>query len=419
MSQDNASFTFLHRIEEVELNIEDGRWQSALALALTLPDICGGIAFPEIVKRYRDGRAVLDRNQRPTRDVGNQYIRWFDTYAAPFFKVSAQDISPYICGERCWQLRCEYLHQNKGFANTEDNTSIRFHLGVNCGTSVCQLDRISSANSLTDIRIDIEQFCRRMCRAVRAYYEAVHTEKDFNLYNTPVLDFIKASQDEKSNATIAIMCSDSAYGNGLRLVLQNLSKHILVFETPEAARKELSKKKPMLWIVTEPLTKQPDQPWRADKRTPVILLSNQPESEIAIEKNAGKLTVLPLPVLPETLRNAVKAYLLTKEDKKLRMIIIIFSLILLLLAYFLYVQKKKVISLQQQISDLQSKISILEKQDLAAEQYNDSLRQEANTVHLYASLSLEETRKTSIKDKQSQIIRSSEHILELLNNEKV
>ena len=101
------------------------------------------------------------------------------------------------------------------------------------------------------------------------------------------------------------------------------------------------------------------------------------------------------------------------------MIIIIFSLILLLLAYFLYVQKKKVISLQQQISDLQSKISILEKQDLATEQYNDSLRQEANTVHLYASLSLEEARKTSIKEKQSQIVRSSEHILELLNNEKV
>lgn len=80
MSQDNASFTFLHRIEEVELNIEDGRWQSALALVLTLPDICGGIAFPEIVKRYRDGRAVLDRKQRPTRDVGNQYICWFDTW---------------------------------------------------------------------------------------------------------------------------------------------------------------------------------------------------------------------------------------------------------------------------------------------------------------------------------------------------
>ena len=102
------------------------------------------------------------------------------------------------------------------------------------------------------------------------------------------------------------------------------------------------------------------------------------------------------------------------------MIIIILSIILLLLllTYFLYIQKKKVMSLQQQIGDLQNKISILEKQYLAAEQYKDSLRQEANTVHLYASLSLEETRKTSIKDKQSQIIHSSEHILELLNNEK-
>lgn len=157
--------------------------------------------------------------------------------------------------------------EQRHFANTEDNTSIRFHLGVNCGTSVCQLDRISSANSLTDIRIDIEQFCRRMYRAVRAYYEAVHTEKDFNLYNTPVLDFIKASQDEKSNATIALCAVIQAYGNGLRLVLQNLSKHILVFETPEAARKDLARKA-MLWIVTEPMTKQPDQPWRADKEHP-------------------------------------------------------------------------------------------------------------------------------------------------------
>ena len=49
--QGDVSFTFLDRIEEVELNIVDRQWQSALAL--TLPDICGGIAFPEIVKHSR------------------------------------------------------------------------------------------------------------------------------------------------------------------------------------------------------------------------------------------------------------------------------------------------------------------------------------------------------------------------------
>ena len=111
--QGDVSFTFLDRIEEVELNIVDRRWQSALALALTLPDICGGIAFPEIVKHYRDGRVMLDRQKNPTRDVGTQYIRWFDEYAGDYFKLSQSDQKPYICGERCWQLRCEYLHQNK------------------------------------------------------------------------------------------------------------------------------------------------------------------------------------------------------------------------------------------------------------------------------------------------------------------
>ena len=132
--QGDVSFTFLDRIEEVELNIVDRRWQSALALALTLPDICGGIAFPEIVKHYRDGRVMLDRQKNPTRDVGTQYIRWFDEYAGDYFKLSQFDEKPYICGERCWQLRCEYLHQNKGFLNDENN--IRFHLGLNCSMSI-------------------------------------------------------------------------------------------------------------------------------------------------------------------------------------------------------------------------------------------------------------------------------------------
>lgn len=94
--QGDVSFTFLDRIEEVELNIVDRRWQSALALALTLPDICGGIAFPKIVKHYRDGRVMLDRQKNPTRYVGTQYIRWFDEYAGHDFKLSQSDEKPIL-----------------------------------------------------------------------------------------------------------------------------------------------------------------------------------------------------------------------------------------------------------------------------------------------------------------------------------
>ena len=136
----DVSFTFLDRIEEVELNIVDRRWQSALALALTLPDICGGIAFPEIVKHYRDGRVMLDRQKNPTRDVGTQYIRWFDEYAGDYFKLSQSDEKPYICGERCWQLRCEYLHQNKGFLNDEN------------------IDTLSSWTKLWNVSLSVGQY---------------------------------------------------------------------------------------------------------------------------------------------------------------------------------------------------------------------------------------------------------------------
>ena len=303
--QGDVSFTFLDRIEEVELNIVDGRWQSALALALTLPDICGGIAFPEIVKHYRDGRVMLDRQKNPTRDVGTQYIRWFDEYAGDYFKLSQSDEKPYICGERCWQLRCEYLHQNKGFLNDENN--IRFHLGLNCGMSVCQLDSMNIQENRIDIRIDIEQFCLRMCKAAKSYYDKVNLEKDFSLYNTPVLDFIQITQKKKADSIIALLCGNKRYAKGLKETLQFISEQIMLFYAPESAKTKLGKHKPDLWIVTKDMTRQPNQPWRADRTTPVILITGNPDA-VEIKKDPGKLTVLSMPLSTVNLRKTVKIY---------------------------------------------------------------------------------------------------------------
>ena len=291
--------------ELVELNIVDRRWQSALALALTLPDICGGIAFPEIVKHYRDGRVMLDRQKNPTRDVGTQYIRWFDEYAGDYFKLSQSDEKPYICGERCWQLRCEYLHQNKGFLNDENN--IRFHLGLNCGMSVCQLESMNIQENGNDIRIDIEQFCLRMCKAAKSYYDKVHLEKDFSLYNTPVLDFIQVTQKKKAASIIALVCGSERYAKGLKETLQFISDQIMLFYTPESAKTRLGRHKPDLWIVTEDMTSQPNQPWRADRTTPVILITGNPDA-VEIKKNSGKLTVLSMPLSIVDLRKTVEIY---------------------------------------------------------------------------------------------------------------
>lgn len=310
MNQEDVSFTFLHRVEEVELNAADKRWQSALALALTLPDICGAIAFPEIVRHHRDGRVILDRQRNPARDVGGQYIRWFDAYASEFFKLSPDAPAPYICGARCWQLRCEYLHQNKGFLNDEGERSVQFHLGVNCGTSVCQAPVPGPSSDGEEIRIDIQQFCLRMCQAARRYYDAVHLEKDFSLYNTPVLDFVQATQGQRPNPLLLILCENEAYANGLRLAVQALSGQILLCSSPAAARQALGRRKPAVWIITDEWLRQPDQPWRADGRVPVVLLTRASVPGGQEEPDSGKQILLSMPVRPQDLRSAVTAALL-------------------------------------------------------------------------------------------------------------
>ncbi len=279
MNRENASFTFLHRVEEIELSIRDGRWQSGLALALTIPDICGGIAFPELVKRYRDGRIMLDRQKNPTRDVGNQYIRWFDEFAAAFFKTSADSAKPYICGERCWQLRCEYLHQNKGFLNDEDSSSVRFHLGVNCGTSVCQFDPGKE-----------------------------NDEKNFELYNTPVLDFIQFSKPLPADKLVCVVCPDYAYAKGLILILQKITKHLIFCQSVEEANEKLRKKKVALWVLAGFLSEIPDNLWQTIRKAPAVLISDSKAPALP-EASAPNVTVLLTPVYPEILRSTVRKFL--------------------------------------------------------------------------------------------------------------
>lgn len=311
MNRGDASFTFLHRVNEVELNIEDGRWQSALALALTLPDICGGIAYPDLVKKYKNGRIMLDRQKNPSRDVGGQYIRWFDEYAGKFFKISPEDRLPYISGERCWQLRCEYLHQNKGFLNDENEDTTRFHLGVNCGTSLCQLDKNNKTEGGNDIRIDIEQFCRRMCKAAKSYYHDVYKEKNFSLYNTPVLDFIQSAQRKKLDFLIVILCNHKTYGNGLYLALQSLPVHIFTFTSFEEMRKRIGRQKPNLWIIEEAFLNNQENEKNQDFTAPVLLLTGP------ITKKESAFTRISMPVLPETLRLQVLNYLPVKKEESL------------------------------------------------------------------------------------------------------
>ena len=173
--------------------------------------------------------------------------------------------------------------------------------------SVCQLDSMNIQENGIDIRIDIEQFCLRMCKAAKSYYDKVNLEKDFSLYNTPVMDFIQVTQKKKDASIIALICGNERYAKGLKEALQFISEQIMLFYTPERAKTKLGKHKPDLWIVTEDMTRQSNQPWRADRTTPVILITGNPDS-VEIKKEPGKVTVLSMPLSIVNFRKTVKIY---------------------------------------------------------------------------------------------------------------
>ncbi len=69
-------------------------------------------------------------------------------------------------------------------------------------------------------------------------------------------------------------------------------------------------------------------------------------------------------------------------------------------------EKEGTETLGNKIRHLQTRVSELEAVE-------DEVWDFANTIHLYASLSQEETRQQSLKEKQTEIQQAAEHILQL------
>ena len=96
--------------DEIEKNIKSKAFLSALIMSLTIPDMLGKLAYPELDK-------VTDR-----------YIKWFDENVRDLFGLLYSDDfykemdSPRMCGEVCYRLRCKLLHE--GVNDLEDKTGI-------------------------------------------------------------------------------------------------------------------------------------------------------------------------------------------------------------------------------------------------------------------------------------------------------
>lgn len=169
----------IEKIYAIEHALECKCYLPALALALTLPDICGQIEYPDLKKKSGQ------------RLIWKQYITWFNDwvghwYAGPdgWIEDGKKAKNPYFTGKMCYDLRCAFLHSGNAdvddFGDLEDEEnrySYNFELCTNGGDSfgtVWETPQYGGNKTfkVKNVRIDMEILCERLCNSAKKYYDS-------------------------------------------------------------------------------------------------------------------------------------------------------------------------------------------------------------------------------------------------------
>lgn len=170
------------KVEDIKRAVEGGAYLSALALALTLPDICSKIESGESGK--------------------NAYSDWFNKHVTPYYFPDYNKIEklwakgegvspecldwPVFDGLACYKLRCSILHSGNIDIDSQESIDIQhFELCVSkmdfpgygpsfgriIHSSPGEKDRIEK-----HVRIDVTMLCHALGQAAIEFY-AKHADK--------------------------------------------------------------------------------------------------------------------------------------------------------------------------------------------------------------------------------------------------
>lgn len=166
-------------INDIDVSLENGAYLSALALALTLPDICGKAAYP-------------------TYKVGNRYKQWYTDYVEALlkpFSQAAEDM-PYLSAEVVYSLRNSFLHQGTPNIETsqvsEDRCKVdQFILVIEDENEIDQsLSCVSYGKNFEivnrELTVDIRTLCYNLKTAAKKYYDS--NKSLFNFFNYTLVD---------------------------------------------------------------------------------------------------------------------------------------------------------------------------------------------------------------------------------------
>lgn len=154
-------------VNEIRSCLENDSNLAALALALTLPDICGKAEHPE-------------------KSVTNRYIDWYQDHIGKYEKSRINSLDedlPYLSGELVYQLRCSFLHAgdiylDKKKTHDPQNQHLRFNLEIRRHDDILAISTSSSVQSGKNGDVEeriynvcVPYLCQILANAALDYYK--------------------------------------------------------------------------------------------------------------------------------------------------------------------------------------------------------------------------------------------------------
>ncbi len=174
---------FENKIEAIRKAYTAGLYEPALALALTLPDICAEIEYPNIDK------------------VGERYIKWSNNH---IFQDNPSNEKENFSGAALYQLRCHFLHngnsdmfKDKGNVDARVNIS-KFELMLPKEGDSKQRELLIRAMTWKDanaqneyytVKMNIRNLIDEICYAASEFYENWLNKGDFEDHSIQLLKY--------------------------------------------------------------------------------------------------------------------------------------------------------------------------------------------------------------------------------------
>lgn len=206
----------IQKLEAIKKAYSDGNYMAALALALTIPDICGQVEFPEL---------------SGSRHVGERYRKWFDLHMKQYYGedgIMHTDLSSLdnkmervFNADICYALRCAVLHSGNDDVNRVNKAYSFMIYATNIDIEVpISITSLSLSGKSSDeyrqvIVMDLYQFCYWISEEAKKSY--AQNESEFDKHILPISYITINSREDIPNAIKAMI-------NGLGKEKLGLSK---------------------------------------------------------------------------------------------------------------------------------------------------------------------------------------------------